>query len=51
VAVHDNVTLGSAQKLQCLKAQVKGELGLLLQSNEITNAKYGISLETVEWEL
>jgi hypothetical protein len=39
-AVHNNGALGSSQGLQCLKAQVKGEPALLLQSIAIIDANY-----------
>lgn len=39
-AVHDNTGLTGAQKLQYLKASVKGEAALLLQSVSITNDNY-----------
>ena len=39
-AVHDNSGLTGAQKLQYLKASVKGDAALLLQSVSITNDNY-----------
>lgn len=39
-AVHDNTGLTGAQKLQYLKASVKGDAALLLQSVSITNDNY-----------
>lgn len=39
-AVHDNTGLTGAQKLQYLKASVKGDAAILLQSVSITNDNY-----------